>query len=71
MSAMPAWPARAVDGRPTANQAKSDPLVRALAQYVEALNRRYPDGPAPMHCDGLARRANMLPVNETPASPAA
>jgi hypothetical protein len=37
----------------------SDPLVAALARYVEALHRRYPDGPEQMRRDGLDGRANM------------
>ena len=40
----------------------SDPLVAALARYVEALHRRYPDGPEQMPREGLdsrARRANI------------
>ena len=31
-----------------------DPLVAALARYVEALHRRYPDGPGQMRREGLA-----------------
>jgi hypothetical protein len=31
-----------------------DPLVAALARYVEALNRRYPDGPDQMRRERLA-----------------
>jgi hypothetical protein len=31
-----------------------DPLVAALARYVEALDRRYPDGPDQMRDEGLA-----------------
>jgi hypothetical protein len=31
-----------------------DPLVAALARYVEALHRRYPDGPNQMRRERLA-----------------
>jgi len=33
--------------------AERDPLVVALARYVEALHRRYPDGPDQMRRDRL------------------
>ena len=36
-----------------------DPLVSALARYVEALHQRYPDGPAQMRREALDARANM------------
>jgi hypothetical protein len=38
---------------------KSDPLIVALIRYVEALDRRYPDGPDQMRREALDRRANM------------
>ena len=34
--------------------ADRDPLVAALARYVEALDRRYPDGPDQMRRERLA-----------------
>lgn len=37
--------------RPTVER---DPLVAALARYVEALHRRYPDGPDEMRPERLA-----------------
>ena len=40
-----------------------DPLVAALARYVEALHRRYPDGPEQMRRERLAAapdRANVM-----------
>lgn len=37
----------------------SDPLIGALARYVEALGRRYPDGPEQMRREALDARANM------------
>lgn len=44
--------------RPLAGLA-ADPFVAALARYVEALHRRYPDGPDQMRCEVLDGRANM------------
>ncbi len=40
-----------------------DPLVAALARYVEALHRRYPEGPEQMRRERLAEariRANVV-----------
>jgi hypothetical protein len=36
-----------------------DPLIAALARYVEALHARYPDGPDQMRGEALDARANM------------
>ena len=36
-----------------------DPLIAALARYVEALHARYPDGPDQMRREALDARANM------------
>ena len=36
-----------------------DPLLLALARYVQALDQRYPDGPDQMRETRLATRANM------------
>jgi hypothetical protein len=36
-----------------------DPLVSALARYVEALHARYPDGPDQMRKEHLDARGNM------------
>jgi hypothetical protein len=48
-----------------------DPLIAALARYVEALHRRYPEGPDQMRRAGLDGRANMTgmhpPKKETAA----
>jgi hypothetical protein len=41
--------------RPTVER---DPLVAALARYVEALHRRYPDGPGQMRREALAAAPN-------------
>jgi hypothetical protein len=38
---------------------ESDPLIAALARYVEALHRRYPEGPEQMRREGLDGRANI------------
>ena len=59
MSASPSVPALKVDGRPPVNRTESDPLVAALARYVEALHHRYPEGPDQMRRNGLDGRANM------------
>ncbi|MFI5259463.1 MAG: hypothetical protein ACHQ01_07645 [Candidatus Limnocylindrales bacterium] len=36
-----------------------DPLIAALARYVEALHARYPDGPDQMRCEALDARGNI------------
>jgi hypothetical protein len=48
-----------------------DPLIAALARYVEALDRRYPDGPEQLRREGLAARANMRPMRIVRRDPAA
>ncbi len=48
-----------------------DPLVAALARYVEALHRRYPEGPDELRREGLDARANvseMVTVEKDPAA---
>jgi hypothetical protein len=45
-----------------------DPLVAALARYVEALHRRYPEGPEQLRRERLAaarNRANVVVMDET------
>jgi len=37
----------------------TDPLIAALARYVEALHRRYPEGPEQMRQEGLDGRAKI------------
>ena len=59
MSASPSVPALKVNGRPAVNRTESDPLIAALARYVEALHRRYPEGPEQMRREGLDGRANI------------
>jgi hypothetical protein len=48
-----------------------DPLIAALARYVEALHRRYPEGPEQMRREGLDGRANITgmhpPMDDTAA----
>jgi hypothetical protein len=48
-----------------------DPLVAALARYVEALNRRYPDGPVQMRREGLDARAKVSGMARIEKDPAA
>jgi hypothetical protein len=58
-------------GVPRGAASASDPLVLALARYVEALHRRYPGGPAELRRAGLAFRANMPAVFDATRPPAA
>lgn len=51
-----------------------DPLVAALARYVEALDRRYPDGPDQLRQERLAsgsHSANVVAMVRTSRDPAA
>ena len=54
-------------GRPV----ERDPLVAALARYVEALHRRYPDGPDQMRREGLDGRAKVSRMSRLDKDPAA
>lgn len=48
-----------------------DPLIRALARYVEALDRRYPGGPHELRRAGLDARAKvsrMVRIQKDPAA---
>lgn len=56
---------------PTPQPDRPDALIRALARYVEALDRRYPDGPEQLRREGLGARANMRPMRITRRDPAA
>lgn len=50
---------------------ESDPLILALARYVEALHRRYPDGPSELRREGLDARAKvsrMVRIRKDPAA---
>jgi hypothetical protein len=54
--------------RPTAGR---DPLVAALARYVEALHRRYPGGPDQLRrerLDGRAKVSGMTRLDRDPAA---
>lgn len=46
-------------GRPV----ERDPLVAALARYVEALHRRYPEGPEQLRRERLAAARNRANVS--------
>jgi hypothetical protein len=48
-----------------------DPLVAALARYVEALHRRYPDGPDELRREGLDARAKVSEMVRIQKDPAA
>ena len=48
-----------------------DPLVAALARYVEALHRRYPDGPDQLRREGLDGRAKVSQMVTLQKDPAA
>ena len=48
-----------------------DPLIAALARYVEALHRRYPDGPDQMRREGLDARAKVSEMVRIQKDPAA
>jgi hypothetical protein len=50
---------------------QTDPLIRALARYVEALHRRYPEGPDEIRRTGLDARAKVSPMVTLPKDPAA
>jgi hypothetical protein len=48
-----------------------DPLIAALARYIEALHRRYPHGPDQLRREGLDARANvseMVTIQKDPAA---
>jgi len=50
---------------------QSDPLIPALARYVEALHRRYPEGPDELRREGLDGRAKvseMVTIQKDPAA---
>ena len=48
-----------------------DPLVAALARYVEALHRRYPEGPEQMRRERLDGRAKVSVMASSRKDPAA
>jgi len=48
-----------------------DPLVAALVRYVEALHRRYPNGPEQLRREGLDGRAKVSGMARIEKDPAA
>ena len=48
-----------------------DPLIAALARYVEALHRRYPGGPEELRRAGLDGRGKVSGMVRIPKDPAA
>lgn len=50
--------------RSGAPQQGADPLVAALVRYVEALHRRYPEGPEQMRRAGLDGRAKITRMSD-------
>jgi hypothetical protein len=44
---------------PGSPSTQPDPLIRALARYVESLHRRYPEGPDELRREGLDARAKV------------
>jgi hypothetical protein len=71
VSSSPSVPALKVNGQLAVNRTESDPLVAALARYVEALHRRYPEGPEQMRREGLDGRANITGMHPPKRSTAA
>jgi hypothetical protein len=59
---------RTVGGAPRTHP---DLLIRALARYVEALHRRYPEGPDELRREGLDARAKVSRMVTLPKDPAA
>jgi hypothetical protein len=60
-----------VNGRPAVNRTESDPLIAALARYVEALHRRYPEGPDQLRRESLDGRAKVSEMVRTQKDTAA
>jgi len=50
---------------------ESDPLILALARYVEALHSRYPGGPDQLRREGLDARAKVSQMVRIQKDPAA
>jgi hypothetical protein len=51
--------------------AERDPLIAALARYVEALHHRYPGGPDELRREGLDARAKVSGMARIKKDPAA
>jgi hypothetical protein len=58
-------------GRANTPSPATDPLVRALARYVEALHRRYPEGPEQLRREDLDARGKVSRMTRIPKDPAA
>lgn len=75
MSARPTDVARHTDpalpGETSTARSIGDPLVAALARYIEALDRRYPEGPAQLRREGLDARAKVSRMRVIEKDPAA
>jgi hypothetical protein len=54
-----------------ARPVERDPLVAALVRYVEALHRRYPDGPDQLRRERLDGRAKVSGMDRRSKDPAA
>jgi len=57
--------------RPNEVRPAADALVAALARYIEALHRRYPDGPEELRREGLDGRATITAMSDRRRDPAA
>jgi hypothetical protein len=57
--------------RVTVPNSGRDPLVLALARYIEALHQRYPDGPDQMRREAVDGRANMRRMHKSDGGRAA
>jgi hypothetical protein len=69
-----AAPRAVVQSRSQRAPGAADPLIVAVARYVEALDRRYPAGPEQLHQERLdvrARRVIMRRMLDRPQGPAA
>ena len=53
------------------SHSETDPLVRALVRYVEALHARYPDGPKQLRRETLDARAKVSRMPRIRKDPAA
>jgi hypothetical protein len=76
--ALPTESADELEGLPPSPQARNeplvppaDPLIAALARYLEALHRRYPDGPEELRRQGLDGRATITQMSDHRKDPAA
>ena len=75
--ALPTEPADGLGGLLPSPQARNaplvrpaDPLIAALARYLEALHRRYPGGPEELCREGLDGRATITQMSDRRKHPA-